>query len=358
MNIEFVIQDLLHAKNFITIPGFGSFVSKYQAARIVKSDYVKFIPPRKTIAFNPLLDTDDGVLISFLENEYRLTNVDAQKEIELFVNQTKQILESEKAWNWQGIGTFFYDTQKSLQFEASPIQNYLTDSYGLSDFSVHILPQEHALEEYIAKKKEQIAPLHKKIIKAAFIASPIIFGAILIPNILHTPQLAGFVSMFRDTEVSIDFSIPEKPMPFAYNNQVQSHDIMDTPIIDTQHVLTAQNQDSKDVEKPQIVESKPIKKIKKSQFSEVKSQTKLPVTSSIEGKSYFIIVGSFSTQKNAERLSKDLQKQAFESGIVTDGEKIRVYISAFALKNDAIKKLNEIKNLSDFSGAWLYTRNS
>lgn len=349
MNLEFVIQDLLHKKNFITIPGFGSFVSHYQAARIVKSDYVKFIPPSKTIVFNPLLDSDDGVLQNILIEEYQLELTDAQKEISLFVNQTKEILLLKKIWELQGIGTFFYDSQNTLQFQETSSQNYLPDSFGLSDFSLHILPKEQVLEDYISKKKEQVTPLHKKIIKTAFIASPIILGAILIPNILQTQQYTGIVSLFRDTEVTIDFSVPQKPQPIAFI--AQSNVVKNEEIIAETTKIIQEKTSTEIVETPKkIFSNKTTTKIKK----EI-----IPIdNATASSNSFFIIIGSFSTIENAKKLIKSLKNESFNAGILTNDNKIRVYISAFTTKNDAIEKLQLIKNTTPYSTAWIYTKES
>jgi len=365
MNLEFVIQELLHTKNFITIPGFGSFVSKYHAARIIKSDYVKFIPPQKTVAFNSSIVTDDGVLTSFLATEYKLSPTDAKREIEQFVNRTQEILQQNKLWNFGGVGTFYYNAEQSLCFEANdPVQS-TTEAFGLSDFTVHMLPKENPIEDFVSKKKID-TPLHKKILKTVFIASPIILGALLIPGILHTPQLTGFASLFRDTDVMVDFSIPPKPIPLMQHKE-NTTDVMDTPIIDTQKVLasnTVKPAKERKKKKEKVATTNnifvPKSELPKVTTTKTYTQKTTPQKTYTTNSNYkfYIIVGSFGTLQFAERLQNILNQKSYNAGILTEDNKIRVYITATQTKDDAIKKLQDIKLNSEYNSAWIYSKKS
>lgn len=349
MKLETVIHTILQSKNFITIPGLGSFVSQYQPARIIKSDYVKFISPRKVLAFNPMIQQNDGVLLSILQSDYTLSEEQALKEIQQFVDTTKEILTNSNIVNLQGIGTLYYSEQ-SLQFEPS-LHHISSHEYGLSDFSVHILPHETQLKEYIEKKKSEL-PLHKKIIKATFILSPVLFGALLIPNIIHAPQMTGLISLFRDTDAYVDFTIPRKPIPVLEYKKTEPLDYI------PQEQTTASNE-LQNQTKPQPHNEN------KTQSEKVKTNTGIELQKSVNTQEknktqrvdYYIIVGSYSSEKNAQQFVNKLKAQYKQAGIISKNGKIRVFIEKSNNKELAKNSLDIVKQDQEFKTAWIYTEN-
>lgn len=341
MKLETVIHTILQTKNFITIPGLGSFVSQYQPARIIQSDYVKFLPPQKILAFNTLLQHDDGVLVSVLEHEYKLTKEQARKEVDTFVNTTKDILQTTNIVNLQGIGTLYYN-HHAIEFEPAN-QKVSTQAYGLTDFSVHILPQESRLKEYVEKKKTNL-PLHKKIIKTTFILSPVIFGALLIPNIIHAPHMTSIISLFRDTDAYVDFSIPRKPIPVLEYKKTE-------PIESYQHQQTASNQSTIEhatQEKNTIQAATQIKQTK-----QLHVQTNMPIEQRVQ---YYIIVGSYSSEKNAKIQVSKLKDTFSNAGIIKKDGKIRVYVETAFSKEVVKQSLETIQKQEPYKAAWIYTQ--
>jgi hypothetical protein len=343
MKLDTVIHTILQSNNFITIPGLGSFVSQYHPARIIKSDYVKFIPPRKVIAFNTLIQQNDGILESILQSDYKLSLSEAQKEIDLFVNTTKEILQTSKLYPIQGVGTLYY-SDHSILFEPS-FQNNSSNQYGLSDFFVHILPQETNINDYVEKKKNEL-PLHKKIIKTTFILSPVLFAAILIPNIIHAPQMTGIISLFRDTEAYVDFSIPQKPKPILSYKKTEQ--IEYTPqqenitMSESKETNNVSNNNSKEQQKNNSIVSIP-----KTQefYNNSKSQNV----------NLYIIVGSYSSKTNAQVFLNTIKAQYTQAGILIKDGKIRVFIEKNSNKELTLHALRSIKQKDEFKNAWIYT---
>ena len=66
------IEALLLENDCVIVPGFGGFVAHYAPATHVKEENL-FLPPTRTIGFNPQLKLNDGVLVQSYMSAYDLT---------------------------------------------------------------------------------------------------------------------------------------------------------------------------------------------------------------------------------------------------------------------------------------------
>jgi len=351
MKLEIILQDLLRKNKLVTVPGFGIFHSKYHPARIIKSDHVKFIPPHTIIEFEATENTNDVSFATTLETEYNIPFAEAVSKIEAFVTQTKEILAQHTSCTIEGIGELYYNTNNEISLKPDSQNTILLDTYGLSSFQVHAIPKEDALERAIRKHTHIAESSQKKILKALFIAIPIIFALILIPNILHIPQSASIISLFRNTEVPFDMSNPHKPIPdmaSSYFPETEpSNSVYDTPL----GIETPPPKD--DVSSlTEISETPP--EIPEIQEPTTAEQTTIPLQPTETTEQFYIIVGSFSTEQNATRYAQELQKSSHNAGVVIRDNKIRVYISQSESKDIALSELETIRANPKFSGAWLY----
>lgn len=348
MELTNVIQKLLYTQDFITIPELGSLVVQYQPARIIKSDHVKFIPPTKHIAFNSDIRASDNDITSFLSKEYNLSPEQSQEEVRVFVNNTKAILKEHKKYVIDGVGALYVNDDGLLQLRPLPQAQFLTDSYGLSEFHVHAIPREDALDKVARKVQGSKDSVQTKVFKALFIAVPILFALLLIPNILHIPQSANIIGMFRETEVNVDLSPPHKPLPETssayFTESPPSNQVYDAPLVETKPNI-ALPEDS--------LLAVATSKQEAESVDDVDAYQGL-VENSVEENVYFVIVGSFSTYENAQRFVNKLKTQSYDAGIVERDNKIRVYISQFSEKDIALESLDTIRSQTNFTAAWLY----
>ncbi|MFW5851336.1 MAG: SPOR domain-containing protein [Bacteroidota bacterium] len=353
MELSIVIQNLLYTQDFITIPELGSLVVQYQPARIIKSDHVKFIPPTKHIAFNSDIRTSDNDITSFLSKDYNISPQQAHEEVRAFVNNTKAILKEHKKYVIDGVGALYVNDDGMLQLRPLPQAQFLTDSYGLSEFHVHAIPREDALDKVARKVQDSKDSVQTKVFKALFIAVPLLFALLLIPNILHIPQSANVIGMFRETEVDVDLSPPHKPLPETssayFTESPPSNQVYDAPLTETKPATT--------LPEDSLVALEKNKKETESAESVVDNESVVYhdlVEDLVEENTYFVIVGSFSTHENAQRFVNKLKKQSYDAGIVERDNKIRVYISQFSEKNIALESLDTIRSQTNFTAAWLY----
>ena len=72
------IETLLLENDCVIVPGFGGFVAHYSPATRIKEENI-FLPPTRTIGFNPQLKLNDGVLVQSYMSAYDTSFADASR---------------------------------------------------------------------------------------------------------------------------------------------------------------------------------------------------------------------------------------------------------------------------------------
>ena len=75
------IEVLLLENDCVIVPGFGGFIAHYAPAMRVAEENL-FLPPTRTIGFNPQLTLNDGVLVQSYMAVYDTNFSDATKMVE------------------------------------------------------------------------------------------------------------------------------------------------------------------------------------------------------------------------------------------------------------------------------------
>lgn len=148
------VKYLLYRNNCLILPGFGGIVLQYSPARIHPAQHI-FQPPRKAIAFNRSLTTNDGLLISHLANAENLHYDDAEKRVRQFVDQIENSIRRKGEYTLTGIGRFYNDIESNLQFEPDEKENYLLNAYGLDRFVSPAIVRRDAFEPQLASDVKQ-----------------------------------------------------------------------------------------------------------------------------------------------------------------------------------------------------------
>ncbi len=145
------IEVLLLESDCVIIPTFGGFVSHYAPARWMDEESI-FLPPTRSIGFNPQLKMNDGLLVQSYMASYCTDFSDASKLVDKGVKELVQTLHEEGKIEIHGIGTMCLTIHDILQFQ--PFEDGLLTPhlYGLSSFEIDKL-------EYKIKAKEKATEL-------------------------------------------------------------------------------------------------------------------------------------------------------------------------------------------------------
>ena len=133
MQLETYISDLLYRYECVTIPEFGSFLTQSVSATIDEASNT-FHAPKKVVSFNEQIQKNDGLLAHYIADVEKIPFEIANKKITKRVKILKSNLTQGETLTFKNIGDIQFNTEGKILFEPSYRLNYLTDSFGLSEF--------------------------------------------------------------------------------------------------------------------------------------------------------------------------------------------------------------------------------
>lgn len=134
-DLEKHIISLLLDNDCVIVPGFGGFMVHRIAAYYDEHNNV-FLPPKRTVGFNPRLTMNDSLLAQAYVSCYEISYPEALKRIEQEVDILKQQIEQEREHNICGIGCIQLLDSGKYDFipEASGLISPCT--YGFESFEM------------------------------------------------------------------------------------------------------------------------------------------------------------------------------------------------------------------------------
>lgn len=133
MHIDSYISDLLYRYDCVTIPGFGAFLSTRVSAKVHETTN-SFYPPKKVLSFNEQIQHNDGLLCSYIAEVEKIPYESAVKKLSKHVKSIKAYLVEGETITFENIGDLVLNEEGKIVFDPSYHVNYLTDSFGLSQF--------------------------------------------------------------------------------------------------------------------------------------------------------------------------------------------------------------------------------
>lgn len=156
MQLEAYISDLLYRYECVTIPEFGAFLTQRVSASITESTNT-FYPPKKVLSFNEQIQKSDGLLAHYIAEVEKIPFEIASNKIRKRVKLLKSYLTQGQTLNFSNIGEISLNKEGNILFEPSYHLNYLTDSFGLSQFVSPNVNREVYKKE--VEKIEKVVPI-------------------------------------------------------------------------------------------------------------------------------------------------------------------------------------------------------
>lgn len=149
MQLSQYISDLLYRYDCVTVPNFGAFISQTVSASLDDSTHA-FYPPKKRLSFNAQLQTNDGLLASYIAKVEQISFEKATKKLhKQAVNLTARLNKGEIV-QLKHIGDLELSEHGTLLFSPSYQVNYLTSAFGLDSFVSHSIDRQ---------SKDKVAPI-------------------------------------------------------------------------------------------------------------------------------------------------------------------------------------------------------
>lgn len=134
------LEILLLDNDCVIVPGLGGFVAHHVSARYDDRD-ATFVPPLRTLGFNPKLRLNDSLLAQSYIEAYDLSYPEAMQRIESEVDEVRQHISNEGSYEMRDIGTLYISDNGngSLEFEPCEAGILTPDLYGLYAFDMETI---------------------------------------------------------------------------------------------------------------------------------------------------------------------------------------------------------------------------
>ena len=298
--ISTYISELLFVHDCVIIPQFGGFVGNNKSA--VLNEITGIItPPSKEILFNLNLQTNDGLLINHISKSEGISNIESKDLVVNYVSLINHKLQKIRTFRIENVGLLSLSKDGNILFLQDSFTNYNLESYGLNSQKTkkanHIEKKIKVITTPISTKKGR-----GKIWRAAAILIPIIGLSLF--SITQEEKIKNVYTHMSSFKL---FFNSEKN-PILQKNTEESYEIIISPE-ETKNTLLE--------EPPKIIEKK-----------------------------YFLVAGSFNSERNANNLKNKLLSESYNSEIIGKNKNglIRVSYGSFITKEEALIELETLKS--------------
>lgn len=355
------IEILLLSSDCVIVPDLGGFMTHHVDARYDDEDNM-FVPPLRTLGFNPQLTMNDSLLAQSYIEAYDINYPEAIRRIEAEVTELKQQLYNDGFYEMTGIGVLSLNEDRHIVFEPCEAGLLTPSLYGLGAFEM--LPLDEKTNSQIVQVATQLPITDDStksirtttkdgekaiIVKMSWLRNAAIAAAIII-FLLFTPTIINNIG--TETQQPSMSEVDLLPLP---NKTVEpkkldtsavniKHDSIETPTVE-------ENVSSADTTK---IESANTNALKAEAIAKTTSE---PIAEKETG--YCLVLASQVAQQGAENLVSQMKQHGYEDTRVNINRNVRrVVYGHYPSQDAAYQALNKLRNSSsDFDEAWVYKIN-
>ena len=361
IELERHIEILLLNNDCVIVPDLGGFMAHHVDASYDEEEE-QFLPPLRTLGFNPQLTMNDSLLVQSYIEAYDLSYPEALRRIESEVVELKQHLENEGCYDLNDIGMLRLNSEGHYEFEPCEAGILTPALYGLSSLSMPLLEEKRKhkqatvvpieempaddspieaepadVEEEIIDVEEQEAKERSINIKLSWIRNAAAVAAAIIcfffiTSPISNSQMAGEVQQSSVFHIS---SVKAKPA-IAQGKAVESSVKEQIAEEDSTAEIQAQPSDSI-VEAPKQEEPAKV------------------ATEEIAEDCYVIVLASQISKKNAIAFVEKLHNEGFkEARTYINNNMVRVVYGSYATDGEAQDSLKTLRLNRNFREGWVY----
>lgn len=367
------IEILLLENDCVIIPDFGGFIAHYQPARYVKEENL-YLPPVRTIGFNPQLTINDGLLVQLYMQAHHTDFPDATRMIEKEVAGLKENLYKEGCAEIHGIGVLHYNIHGTYEFHPNEDGALSPALYGLGSFSISRLEY---LTSTISATTRELLPQQEKRkrtvrFKRQWIGNAVaVAAAVLLFFFLSVPVENTYVDKGNYASLGTDglfdairsqslattlITVPGKPQQPKKTGIKNNQNTLKPVAVKVEKVGKAEETAPKNIVVTSLSTEQPAKPVVKPSATSKpvpeKKETAAPVAN--KKGNYCIIVSSLPTANDAQQVLNDYKQKGYKDATIIEGNgRYRLSLCSFADKAAAYKKLKELKQNDAFKNAWV-----
>jgi len=142
IELERHIEILLLSNDCVIVPELGGFMTHHIEAHYDEDDQL-FLPPLRTLGFNPQLKMNDSLLVQSYVEAYDISYPEALRRVEHEVESLKEQLSNEGTYELHDIGTLSINPEGHYVFTPCEAGILTPELYGLSTVDIKPLSQAH-----------------------------------------------------------------------------------------------------------------------------------------------------------------------------------------------------------------------
>lgn len=354
------IEILLLENECVIVPDFGGFMTHQVPARYDSRDR-SFLPPTRTLGFNPQLRMNDSVLAQSYVEAYDISYPEALRRIESEVEVLKKQLSEQGSYVMENLGTLSVNSEGNYEFTPCESGILSPELYGLSNFTFKQLKDEAIAEPVVEKEADSIAQevsLESSLLEFTDNGEEhdeektIVIKMSWVRNAVAVA--AAVVAFFFFATPVNNSNLTTQTM-----SQMQHHLLFklipqDTNIVPAEPIaedVQVANEAAGTAEKSQGTTA---------EASETSHKAEAPAvapTPQTKKTTYCIVVASQVKMSNAELFVAQLQGQGYKDAQVYVNRKVvRVICGEYETMAEAYAQLNKMNHKPEFAEAWVYKK--
>lgn len=363
IELERHIEILLLDNDCVIVPDLGGFMAHYSEAHYDDSDQM-FLPPSRTLGFNPALKMNDSLLAQSYIEAYDISYPEALKRIEDEVNELRQHIENEGYYELNDIGVLRVNEYGSYEFEPCEAGILTPALYGLS--SVEIDPLESIAPAFVETKTRPVkietatdSETKEEKAREVKMTSPLfdeddnddkVHIRVSVLRNIAAAAIAIFAFFLISTPLN---NGSHKEMSMLNMNTETLTRIL--PKTTVQGVAEVKGITAKELNKKEekAIQKSEVENLETSSSSVSENQEVKPEEQNIPY--YTIVLASHVSKKNAAAYVEKLHKAGFNEAQVYSGRSTtRVIFNQYKSEAEAYGALHEMREYTEFNDAWVY----
>ena len=329
------IEILLLNNDCVIVPGLGGFMTHHVEARYDADDQM-FLPPLRTLGFNPQLTMNDSLLVQSYIEAYDISYPEALRRIESEVEELKQHIDAAGSYELNDIGELALNEEGKYLFTPCEAGILTPDLYGLSGFEMK--PIVTALPVAEENKEEEVEET----------PAAVLGGMTTDEDDDDERALVIKMSWIRNTvaiaAAVLAFFLMTTPVSNSDSTQMNMGNLNNPLLVQKPHKPAVKPDTALKIT-PDTTAAKVVAEVKK---DTVAAQPEKKQTG------YCLVLASQVSMKNAKAFVEELHKRGFtDAEILVSKNMTRVVYGHFDTMNAAYNRLNRVRDNKGFEEAWV-----
>ena len=321
------IEILLLKHNCVIVPHLGGFIAQDMPARYVAEENI-FLPPHRTVGFNPQLTLNDGLLVQSYMQAYGTNYTETVKMIDQSVANLKEELQQKGEFEFNGIGTITLGVDGLYYFKPNEAGIISPNLYGLDAVPVKVVSEKERKETMVEKKAAQTKVGHNPKTYTFSINRELV-------NYVAAAAITIFFYFLWATPATQNHSLSKTQASILFPHSIEQIKSEATEFMEVEkdscEATVAAQTASDDV----LNEPAPV----------------------VENSNHFtIVLVSCVPMKNAKAYVEKLKEKGLTNvSILEKNHIVRVVYNSYPSEKEAYSDLNHLrKNYNEFNEAWIY----